>query len=74
MVKIYIGPKRKEFVIHKKLICKAADYFDRAFNENFMEGQEVSSGHELLLIFHKSRNFSPNEVRGPLGKPVSNAH
>ena len=41
MVTIYVGPKRKEFKIHKKLICGSADYFEKAFNGDFKEGREV---------------------------------
>lgn len=37
MVKIYVGPKRKEFIVHKTLICKSADYFDKAYNGKFKE-------------------------------------
>ncbi|KAH8770275.1 hypothetical protein BGZ57DRAFT_929289 [Hyaloscypha finlandica] len=40
MVTIYVGPKRKEFTIHKKLICGSADYFEKAFNGDFKEGRE----------------------------------
>lgn len=41
MVTIYVGPKRKEFKIHKELICGSADYFEKAFNGKFKEGRDV---------------------------------
>jgi hypothetical protein len=41
MVTIYVGPKRKEFTIHKELICGSANYFEKAFDGNFKEGREV---------------------------------
>jgi hypothetical protein len=40
MVTLYVGPKRKKFIVHKKLICDSADYFDKAFNGRFKEGRE----------------------------------
>jgi hypothetical protein len=41
MVTIYVGPKRKEFTIHKKLICGSAGYFEKAFDGKFKEACEV---------------------------------
>jgi hypothetical protein len=37
LVTIYVGKARKEFVIHKKLICETAPFFDKAFNGGFKE-------------------------------------
>ncbi|KAK0119335.1 hypothetical protein ONS95_008177 [Cadophora gregata] len=37
LVTIHVGKKRKEFVIHKKLICDKVDYFQKAFQGNFLE-------------------------------------
>jgi hypothetical protein len=34
---IYVGPKRKAFKIHKKLLCDRSDYFSKAFNSRFQE-------------------------------------
>jgi len=39
MVTLYVGTKRKKFIAHKKLIC-CVDFFDKAFNGPFKEGQE----------------------------------
>ncbi|KAL2072719.1 hypothetical protein VTL71DRAFT_12062 [Oculimacula yallundae] len=40
LVTIYVGPKRKEFLLHKNLLCKSSDYFDKAFNSNFQEAEK----------------------------------
>lgn len=37
---LYVGTKRKEFLVHKRLLCQATDYFDKAFNSTFKEGVE----------------------------------
>ncbi|CZT11078.1 uncharacterized protein RAG0_15343 [Rhynchosporium agropyri] len=39
-VTIYVGPKRQEFIIIKKLLCQSSDFFDKAFNSNFQEASE----------------------------------
>ncbi|KAH7417457.1 hypothetical protein BKA64DRAFT_769422 [Cadophora sp. MPI-SDFR-AT-0126] len=39
-VTLHVGPKRKAFLVHKKLICQSVDYFDKAFNSSFKEGAE----------------------------------
>jgi hypothetical protein len=42
VVSIYVGPKRKKFLVHKKLICEASDFFSKAFTGGFQEAQENS--------------------------------
>ncbi|TVY38290.1 hypothetical protein LOCC1_G007942 [Lachnellula occidentalis] len=39
IVKLFVGNKRKEFTVHKKLLCDRADYFSKAFNGIFQEAQ-----------------------------------
>ncbi|KAF4632013.1 hypothetical protein G7Y89_g6109 [Cudoniella acicularis] len=39
-VKIYVGEKRKEFLVHKDLLCKTSDFFAKGFNGGFKESQE----------------------------------
>jgi hypothetical protein len=39
MASIYVGPKRKKFLVHKKLICEASDFFSKAFTGGFQESQ-----------------------------------
>jgi hypothetical protein len=41
-VSIYVGPKRKKFLVHKKLICEISDFFSKAFTGGFQEAQENS--------------------------------
>jgi hypothetical protein len=42
MVSIYVSPKRKKFLAHKKLICEASDFFSKGSTEGFQEAQENS--------------------------------
>lgn len=42
MVTVYVGPKRKAFIIHKNLLCSSARFFEAALNGSFVEGQEGS--------------------------------
>ena len=39
MVTIIVGAKKKKFVLHKKLVCREAPYFDKMFNGNFKEAK-----------------------------------
>lgn len=56
IVTIYVGPKRKEFKIHKKLICGSADYFGKAFNGDFKEAREVRCFWRYCFIFQQSHH------------------
>ncbi|TGO54246.1 hypothetical protein BCON_0110g00260 [Botryotinia convoluta] len=40
VVKLIVRPKRKEFTVHKKLICDSCDYFRKAFCGPFKEAVE----------------------------------
>jgi len=40
IVTIYVGPKRKAFVFHKKLLCDRSDFFSKGFNSGFKESIE----------------------------------
>ncbi|KAE9381260.1 hypothetical protein N431DRAFT_322954, partial [Stipitochalara longipes BDJ] len=40
LVTIYVGDKRKKFVVHKKLLCGSADYFKGAFTRGFEEARK----------------------------------
>jgi hypothetical protein len=40
MVAIYVGPERKEFTVHKKLLCDSADFFKGAFTRDFEEAHK----------------------------------
>jgi hypothetical protein len=39
-VSVFVGKKRKEFNVHKKLICEASKFFKDAFTGPYKEGQE----------------------------------
>jgi hypothetical protein len=66
MVTIYVGPKRKEFIVHKKLLCGSADYFKGAFTRDFEEARngemympEDSSGAFSLFVDWLYRSSIP---------------
>jgi hypothetical protein len=40
IVAIYVGPKRKEFSVHKKLICSRSEYFSKAFKDGLQESEK----------------------------------
>jgi len=40
VVSVLVGKERKEFIVHKKLICQASKFFNDAFTGPFKEGQE----------------------------------
>jgi hypothetical protein len=37
LVHIYVGPEKKKFSVHKKLLCSTSAFFDKAFNSGFQE-------------------------------------
>ncbi|KAH6682678.1 hypothetical protein B0J14DRAFT_646909 [Halenospora varia] len=37
MVDILVGPTEQPFRVHKKLICSKVPYFDKMFNNGFVE-------------------------------------
>jgi hypothetical protein len=39
-VTLIVGKRRKEFTVHKQLLCESCDYFRRAFDGSFKEGHE----------------------------------
>jgi BTB/POZ domain len=40
MVKVYVGPKRKEYHIHEESLCEQSDYFRAAFKGGFSEASD----------------------------------
>lgn len=38
MVNIYVGPKRKLWVLHEAVVCERSEYFAKAFQGKFAEG------------------------------------
>jgi hypothetical protein len=40
IVTIYVGSKRKNITVHKKLLCDKSSFFDKAFNGPFPEARE----------------------------------
>jgi hypothetical protein len=71
IVQIYVGKKRKQFSVHKKLICDRSRYFNGAFNRGFMEagsgeiylGDDYSAeGFEHLIDFIYRRALPDYEL------------
>lgn len=42
VVDIFVGPERKRYVVHKKLLTEQSDYFHKAFTGSFIEAEENS--------------------------------
>ncbi len=71
IVIIHVGPNKKPFAVHKKLLCARSEYFDKAFNSGFKEAQDgvihlVEEDPEMfdLLInyfYHDSLPAFPSE-------------
>ncbi|TAQ89871.1 hypothetical protein B7494_g1793 [Chlorociboria aeruginascens] len=40
VVTIFVGPERKHYVVHKKLLTSQSEYFDKALNGRFKEAEE----------------------------------
>jgi hypothetical protein len=40
IVTLYVGPKRKQFTVHKKLLCDRCEFFSKAFRGNFSEAEK----------------------------------
>ncbi|ESZ89675.1 hypothetical protein SBOR_9943 [Sclerotinia borealis F-4128] len=40
IVTLYVGAKRKKFLVHKKILCKQSKFFDAGFNKGFKETTE----------------------------------
>lgn len=37
---VYVGPKRRKFLIHKDLLCAKSEYFRASLSENWIEGKK----------------------------------
>jgi hypothetical protein len=46
MVTIYVGPERKDFIVHKKLLCESAQFFKGALMRDF---EEAHKGEIVML-------------------------
>jgi hypothetical protein len=42
IVNLFVGPERKRYAIHKNLLTKESDYFDKALNGAFKEAEDQS--------------------------------
>jgi hypothetical protein len=49
IVILYVGEQRKQFTVHKKLLCDRCEYFSKAFRGNF---QEAGKGEMYLPEDH----------------------
>ena len=74
MVTIFVGSKKKMFVLHKKLICTEAPYFDKMFNGNFEEAktqechleEEEPFAFEVFVAYVYTKHF-PDDVKEVTG-------
>ena len=81
MVTVVVGEKTewpaRTFTLHKNLLCHASDYFDRALNGPFLEGQkseliladDCPAAFEVLYhwvytgFFYQDKTFQPSQRR-----------
>ncbi|KAF7949357.1 uncharacterized protein EAE97_002866 [Botrytis byssoidea] len=42
---LYVGPKRKKYIVHKKILCDQSDFFNAGFNKAF---EEAANGEMYL--------------------------
>jgi hypothetical protein len=72
MIELIVGPEEKLFRVHKNILCENIPYFDKMFNSNFKEGQELkasfpedtSESFDVLLgwvYFGKIRRISSKD-------------
>jgi BTB/POZ domain len=58
-ITVYVGPERREFKLHKLLVCTKSPYFDKCFNGNFAEAktaecrfpEDDSSAFEIFMNY-----------------------
>ncbi|KAG4437862.1 hypothetical protein IFR05_006664 [Cadophora sp. M221] len=69
-VTVYVGPKRKGFILHKNLICTKADYFSKAFRGGFLESNgmmdlpdETTATFALFVEWLYKSNLSEAHTR-----------
>jgi hypothetical protein len=55
IVTLNIGPERKQFTVHKKLLCDRCEFFSKAFRGNFREAEKG----EMYLPEDDPDAFSP---------------
>ena len=69
-----VGAEKKKFVLHKKLVCREAPYFDRMFNGNLKEAktqkcclqEEEPSTFKLFVSYIYAGRF-PADVKAVTG-------
>ncbi|KAF7894602.1 uncharacterized protein EAF01_010052 [Botrytis porri] len=42
---LYVGPKRKKYIVHKKVLCDQSEFFNAWFNKGF---EEAANGEMCL--------------------------
>ncbi|KAB8302100.1 hypothetical protein EYC80_005551 [Monilinia laxa] len=46
VVALYVGKKRKRYIVHKKILCDQSEFFDAGFNNEFREATK----REIYLL------------------------
>lgn len=66
MVTVYVGPRRKGFIVHKNIICEASKYFAMAFRGNIRKDhngsidlQDETPGAFALFVDYLYRSEVP---------------
>jgi hypothetical protein len=74
MITIIVGAEKKKFVLHKRLVCRKAPYFDKMFNGNFKKAktqdcclqEEEASAFEVFVSYIYTGRF-PEDVNAVSG-------
>jgi hypothetical protein len=73
-VTIIVGAEKKKFVLHKRLVCRKAPYFDKMFNGNFEEAktqdcclQEEEAFTFEVFVFYIYTGRFPEDVKAVSG-------
>lgn len=78
---IYVGPERKRYLVHKALLTKESDYFDRALNGSFKEAEdqaidlpeETPAAVDLLVGWlYQDKIPTVRSAAGPFATPFNN--
>jgi BTB/POZ domain len=67
MVRIFVGPERVEYNLHKELLCERSSFFQAAFEGPFQEGQEKvmnlpedsMASFEILVLYVYGSALAP---------------
>jgi hypothetical protein len=70
-VSLFVGSEKTAYVVHKELLCRKSEYFDRMFNGKFQEARtgcayfpEDKAQTFYVLLYWVYKNHLPDRTRG----------